>query len=403
MSSKRRHSSKHGPQGSGIQPAAPESMAPAPSPTPPPPPRPAHDADRIGDILRRVREHRGEDIESISNDLRIRPNYLVALENSRYQDLPADAYVIGFLRTYAVYLGLDGRGAIEQYRREMAGRRHKPQLSMPQPMSEGRAPTAAVLIAAAVAALLVYALWYALSTPNSADMAATPTRLETLPETAKTLVPVETTTPAPVDGAVPVVPAQPSDANAGVGIPVSAPAPATTEIKAEPPKEVDAASPPKDAKENKESKDLKEKEKIKAPEKPAEPPTPQTQGTQEPAALKAETFGETGKARLRITAKEESWVLITDNKGLTVFDRTLKAGESYNVPSSKGLNLTTGNASGISFTLDGGELPKLGASGRVVRALSLDPEKLKARLNASTSAAVQPSAAPVKTDAQAGD
>ena len=54
------------------------------------------DLDRIGDILKRVRVQRGEELEAISEYLRIRPSYLMALEENHYEELPADAYVIGF-------------------------------------------------------------------------------------------------------------------------------------------------------------------------------------------------------------------------------------------------------------------------------------------------------------------
>ncbi|MGE4350556.1 MAG: helix-turn-helix domain-containing protein, partial [Bdellovibrionales bacterium] len=173
MSSKRRHTQRHDqdlgaslPQDASANEQIWEEQDPS-SATPRPIARQqAYEPERIGDILRRRRERRGEALEAISEYLRIRPNYLFALENNRYEDLPADAYVIGFLRTYALYLGLDGKSAIDQYRREMTGRRRKPQLSMPQPMLESRAPTITALIGAVIAALLIYGIWYGLSSPE---------------------------------------------------------------------------------------------------------------------------------------------------------------------------------------------------------------------------------------------
>ena len=119
--------------------------------------------ERIGDALRNARERRGGDLGQIADYLCIRATFLSALEESRYDDLPADAYVIGFLRSYASYLGLDGSDAINRYRREMSGRRKKPALAMPTPIAEGRAPSAAIMAGAAVAALAIYAIWYGLS------------------------------------------------------------------------------------------------------------------------------------------------------------------------------------------------------------------------------------------------
>ncbi len=352
--------------------ATPETTMP---PQPEEPPRSTRTAvyekDRVGDILRRVREHRGEDIESISDYLRIRPSFLIALENSHYDELPADAYVIGFLRTYALYLGLDGRGAIDQYRREMAGRRRKPQLSMPQPMSEGRTPTAAVLIGAAVLCLLIYGLWYGLATPDR-EIIEKP--LELPQPTAE-----ETSTPA--SEALAATPAGDLllETTTGASETVSSLA-AQQEVKQEekaPEKNASKEEPKKDA--PKEEVKKPEPQPAAAPEKPAEKPDgasqPIAEKQQEPP--KPQSYGEAGKTRMVVRAEEESWVLITDSKGVTVFERVLKPGETYNVPAAKGLNLTAGNASGIVLSLDGKPLPRLSNQGRVVRGIPLDPDKAK--------------------------
>ena len=136
--------------------------------------KPESGADRIGDTLRAARGARGDDLYHIAEYLCIKPAFLIALENSRYDELPADAYVIGFLRTYANFLGVDGKQAVDRYRYEMAGRRRKPVLSMPIPVSEGRAPTGILMVGATVAVLLIYALWYGLSSSNRAEVNTPP-------------------------------------------------------------------------------------------------------------------------------------------------------------------------------------------------------------------------------------
>src|SRR3984957_2529190 len=122
--------------------------------------------ERVGDILRRRRQQRGDDLQQIADYLCIRKSFLVALENSEYDELPADAYVIGFLRSYAAYLGFDGGDAINRYRGEMTGRRRKPVLVLPTPIVEGRTPSAFIMIGAALAAVLIYVLWYGLSSAD---------------------------------------------------------------------------------------------------------------------------------------------------------------------------------------------------------------------------------------------
>ncbi len=66
------------------------------------------DAGSAGLLLRQEREARGVSLEAVAEATKIGKNYLLALEEDRYQDLPAAAYLPGFIRAYATYLGLPG-------------------------------------------------------------------------------------------------------------------------------------------------------------------------------------------------------------------------------------------------------------------------------------------------------
>ena len=77
------------------------------------------EAESVGADLRAARLRRSEDIRGIAQALRIRRDQLEALEESRYDDLPARAYAIGFVRSYAEYLGLDSRHVVERYKAEL--------------------------------------------------------------------------------------------------------------------------------------------------------------------------------------------------------------------------------------------------------------------------------------------
>jgi cytoskeletal protein RodZ len=69
----------------------------------------------IGGSLREARLKRGLSPADVQKAIRIRDRYLQALEEERWELLPGDAYVKGFLRTYADYLGLDGSLYVEEY------------------------------------------------------------------------------------------------------------------------------------------------------------------------------------------------------------------------------------------------------------------------------------------------
>ena len=59
---------------------------------------------------------RGEDLEDVAEYLRIRPSYLDALEQGDLSAMPGSTYALGFLRSYAHYLGFDGDELIAQIR-----------------------------------------------------------------------------------------------------------------------------------------------------------------------------------------------------------------------------------------------------------------------------------------------
>ena len=78
--------------------------------------------ETVGQDLRKARQRKGEDLAQISSVLKIRKDYLDALEESKFDTIPGRAYIIGFVRTYAQYLGLDPNECIDRIKREIAGR-----------------------------------------------------------------------------------------------------------------------------------------------------------------------------------------------------------------------------------------------------------------------------------------
>ena len=70
--------------------------------------------------LREARLKRNLTPADVQKAIRIRDRYLQALEEERWELLPGDAYVKGFLRTYADYLGLDGNLYVDEYNNRFA-------------------------------------------------------------------------------------------------------------------------------------------------------------------------------------------------------------------------------------------------------------------------------------------
>ncbi|MFO1186216.1 MAG: helix-turn-helix transcriptional regulator [Alphaproteobacteria bacterium] len=82
----------------------------------------------IGGLLRATRQKLGEDLKSAARVTKIRSEYLEALEEGKPEKLPGRAYAIGFLKTYADFLGLDPAECVAKFKTE-----HAP----PPPPAEG--------------------------------------------------------------------------------------------------------------------------------------------------------------------------------------------------------------------------------------------------------------------------
>jgi cytoskeleton protein RodZ len=97
----------------------------------------------IGSSLREARVRQGLDFPDLEQSTKIRPKYLRALEEERFDILPAPTYVRGFLRSYAEALGLDGQPFVDEYnsRFTVGGEEDAPvHLRRPPPRRRERQP-----------------------------------------------------------------------------------------------------------------------------------------------------------------------------------------------------------------------------------------------------------------------
>jgi hypothetical protein len=120
----------------------------------------------IGHSLREARERQGLGYPEIESSTKIRAKYIRALEEEDFTAIPGDAYIRGFLRTYADYLGLDGDVYVDEYasrfltswRDELPPRPERPRIRRRERLLERRA---VLLVLAGIAAVtaLVFAAW----------------------------------------------------------------------------------------------------------------------------------------------------------------------------------------------------------------------------------------------------
>lgn len=73
---------------------------------------------RVSQRLKEKRLRKGLTIEQVSQGTKIRPQYITAIERGEYNKLPSAAYVQGFVRNYAEFLGLPVKETLALFRRE---------------------------------------------------------------------------------------------------------------------------------------------------------------------------------------------------------------------------------------------------------------------------------------------
>jgi cytoskeleton protein RodZ len=77
----------------------------------------------LGERLRHARTSAGLTLDSAAARTRIKRDFLDALETMDPRGLPSRAYAVGYLRTYANFLGLDAAACIDQFKAEVEVRR----------------------------------------------------------------------------------------------------------------------------------------------------------------------------------------------------------------------------------------------------------------------------------------
>lgn len=71
---------------------------------------------RIGETLKNAREAKNLTLRDVEAATKIRLKYLEALESEDYSQLPGQVYAIGFLKSYAKFLGLDDSALVAEYK-----------------------------------------------------------------------------------------------------------------------------------------------------------------------------------------------------------------------------------------------------------------------------------------------
>ena len=125
-----------------------------------------------GDRLREARTKAGLTLDLAAARTRIRRDYLEALETMDTRGLPARAYAIGYLRTYASFLAIEPVGIVEQFKREVDTETGR---AVPSASAKTRNPIK----------LPSVAWWYAEQSPSFGVIANMPSPPDAAPEWAR--------------------------------------------------------------------------------------------------------------------------------------------------------------------------------------------------------------------------
>lgn len=318
--------------------------------------------DTVGQELRAARQRRGDDLATVSRVLKIRKDHLEAVEEDRLENLPGKTYAIGFVRSYAAYLGLEAAEMVERYKLEISGRHdeHLPTVG-PIPDEPRRLPQGWRIVAGIVVLAVGYGIYHLLSAGPAPQTVPPPPSLS--PAKAAAVAPKPAVPPVAQQTAVP---------SPAINNPAP-PAPSPTAAKPEKPADNPLASQvPASAGKPAAASDAQQ----------AATPSPAlaTALSPVPAPETATVYGRNNRnARVVLKAKADTHLVVRGKNGTVYINRNLKAGDSYQVPNTIGLTFSTSNAGAVEMDLDGQSMGLAGADRQSADDISLDPQTIADR------------------------
>jgi cytoskeleton protein RodZ len=307
------------------------------------------DLIEIGTALREGREQKGLTVEAVEEKTKIAPSVIIALEEGNSARFPHAVYARGFVRSYALLLGLDAQELCAHFSREYPVPKdtdqadsHAPQIHVK--MHDSGNVVATVRVVAILGILILGALgWYVFDHYRSkAPEAPAPVEEQTAPSVPPAEVLPSGTLPAPLTQMQEVA-----------ATPAEQPAVSMTASNAS----EEALNASAGASSSAAKKAVPEQNPVAAPETVvADEPAAQPETVTAPGAP-------VGARTMRIVAHSASWLQARpDDK---VLDYFLRKGETTTITFSESLSIKFGNAGGVKLELDGQPYPFEGTLGEV--------------------------------------
>ena len=305
----------------------------------------------IGRILQETRETAKISLEDAEASLRIRKEYLIALESGNFNLLPGTTYVSGFLKSYTQYLGLNINQSLMHILPSNSNSPNSNEAILGTLANKKSSPNLIILAISLVATGGGYFAWYSFDNhplPNNAKH-----RMLTEDKLEKRLG-VRSKENKAQSFSAPTIEKTVTNAK----VQRSEPSAAKNVIKIQ-----ENSKFEKEGRLNKTTSQTA-KEPVKTPTKDMQQktkkPTPQHNQTIDGTAPAKKSDNKvieirsnpipdsTGK--INITASEDTWIEIQNAHKNIMFSRIITAGETITLKYEKGLSLSTGNTKALLIT-----------------------------------------------------
>lgn len=298
---------------------------------------------KVGGMLKEARMKKGLKIADIAKDLCIRRAYLEAIESSNYEEIPEHPYGVGFIRSYAEFLGLNSARIVQLFKEETDASSRPEDVFVLEPQTEATVPGKKYILISLGAILLLYLAWFAYTEKQESALA--PVADESYEYTVNDSVendnefPLQVEDFATIDETVPPATDEVVVIDTTAAAPVEAPSGQITVNEGsfvEPAAEAPAVEP--------------------APVEEAKP----VEAAETPVPAVADVKAKPG-SRVLVKVNKETWVEVKDANKLWI-SKVLQPGSSYSVPAGEGKILSVGRADAVEVLVDGKVTPVVTAN-----------------------------------------
>jgi cytoskeletal protein RodZ len=279
----------------------------------------------IGSALRAAREFRGLNLQDVADATRIRLSYIEALEDLRLDELPSRPFTIGYVKSYAKMLGLDGDAAVARFKVDVPD--DSEPLRAPVGVRHERDPRLGLILALGVLIVAAIVLWNVAQRAIAKD--APPAQVVQAQATAAVNAPAAMAMGGGSGG-----PGGPGDGSVSLGAPLPAPVESTTPEPYKTPGLDDAAANGGSADAVSAASKARASEAAKSGVDPN-----QVFNVGAPFRAKGAMYGAAPAeaSGLILQARKPGSLTVHDASGAIYFTRWMAAGEAFRAPRNGGL------------------------------------------------------------------